>query len=94
VNLLDERIDEATKYKVWMDTGPGVLRILSCNAVLQLSAATLSRNARYKGIGNTIVQLIRPRTSGVIAPSQPIRSEERHSEKNGLSRTARLSGER
>ncbi len=45
----------------------------------------------YQGIANTIVQLIRRSTSGVIAPSQPIRSEERHL-KNGLDRTARLSG--
>jgi hypothetical protein len=33
---------------------------------------------QYQGIANTIVQLIRRSTSGVIAPSQPIRSAERH----------------
>src|ERR1700721_710381 len=37
--------------------------------------------ARYQGIANTIVQLIRCSTSGLIAPSQPIRSAERRLEK-------------
>jgi len=40
--------------------------------------------ARYKGIADTIVQLIRRSTSGVMALSQPIRSEERRLEKTGL----------
>jgi len=35
-----------------------------------------STEAQYQGIANTIVQLIRRRTSGLIAPSQPIRSDE------------------
>jgi hypothetical protein len=38
---------------------------------------------QYEGIANTIVQLIRQSTSGVISPSQPIRWEERHN-KTGL----------
>jgi len=37
--------------------------------------------ARYKGIADTIVQLIRRSTSGVMALSQPIRSEDRRLEK-------------
>jgi carbonic anhydrase len=45
------------------------------------SARTLFHEAQYKGIANTIVQLIRRRTSGVIDPSQPIRSDERHCRK-------------
>jgi len=47
---------------------------------------TLFHGPRYQGIANTIVQLIRRSTSGVIAPSQPIRSDERHV-KNRLART-------
>ena len=38
----------------------------------------LFHGAQYQGIANTIVQLIRRSTSGVIVPSQPIRSDERH----------------
>jgi hypothetical protein len=51
----------------------------------------LFHGAQYQGIANTNVQLIRRSNSGLIAPSQPILSAERHS-KNGLGRTARLSG--
>ena len=36
---------------------------------------TLFSGAQYYGIANTIVQLIRRSTSGVIRPSQPIRSD-------------------
>jgi len=36
------------------------------------------------GIANTIAQLICRSTSGVIAASQPIRSEKRHFKKSGL----------
>jgi hypothetical protein len=32
--------------------------------------------AQYKGIANTIVQLIRRPTSGLIAASRPIRSDQ------------------
>jgi len=39
---------------------------------------TLFHGPQYQGIANTIVQLIRRSTPGLIAPSQPIRSEERH----------------
>ena|ERR1700691_1459744 len=38
-------------------------------------------SAQYKGIANTIVQLICRSTAGVIAPSQPILSEEQHFER-------------
>ena len=62
-NLLDERIDHHQS----MDRtyGGGVV----CGSF---------QGGRYQGIANTIVQLIRRSTSGVIAPSQPIRSDERH----------------
>jgi len=50
---------------------------------------TLFHGDQYQGIANTIVQLIRGNTSGVMAPSQPIYSEERH-QKNGLGRNTRL----
>jgi len=39
---------------------------------------------QYQGTADTIVQLIRRSTSGVIPPSQPIRSEARHLKKTGL----------
>ncbi len=42
---------------------------------------TLFHGAQYQGIANTIVQLIRRSTSGVIASSRPIRSDERHCKK-------------
>ena len=45
---------------------------------------TLFHGAQYQGIANTIVQLIRRSTSDVIAPSQPIRSDERCRKKTGL----------
>jgi carbonic anhydrase len=45
------------------------------------SRRTLFHGAQYKGIADTIVQLIRRSTSGVIVPSQPNRSEERRLEK-------------
>jgi hypothetical protein len=37
-----------------------------------------SAGRRYQGIANTIVQLIRWSTSGVMAASQPIGPDERH----------------
>jgi hypothetical protein len=46
-------------------------------------ARTLFHGVQYQGIANTIVQLIRAGTSGVIGPSQPIRSDERNFTKNG-----------
>jgi hypothetical protein len=42
------------------------------------SGAYFIPRGQYKGIANTIVQLIPRGTSGVIGPSQPIWSEERH----------------
>ena len=68
-NLLDERID----YHQSMDWtyGHRVVR-------------TLFHGVQYQGIANTIVQLIRRSTSGVIAPSQPIRSERATLKKTGL----------
>ena len=54
---------------------------------------TSFREAQYKGVADTIVQLIRRSTSRVIAPSQPIRLEERRLEKRAWP-TARLSGEK
>jgi uncharacterized membrane protein len=45
------------------------------------SGAYFIPRGQYQGIANTIVQLIRRGTPGVIAPSQPIRSEERHCRK-------------
>jgi hypothetical protein len=63
-NLLDERIDLAPNYGLdtWAQSG----------------AHFIPRAPRYEGTANTIVQLIRRSTSRVIAPSQPIRSDERH----------------
>jgi len=46
---------------------------------------------QYLGIANTMVQLFRRRTSGVMSASQPIRSDERNF-KNGQGHTARPSG--
>jgi hypothetical protein len=59
-NLLDERI-ATTKYDlgIWKTD----------------SGALYSATPKYKGIADTIVQLIRRNTSGVIVPSQPIRSD-------------------
>jgi hypothetical protein len=42
---------------------------------------TYSGGFRYQGIANTIVQLCCQSTSGVIAASQPIRSDERNFKK-------------
>ena len=60
-SLLDERID----YHQSMDWtyGRRVMR-------------TPFHGAQYKGIANTIVQLIRRPTSGLIAASRPIRSDQ------------------
>ncbi len=68
-NLLDERID----YHQSIDWtyGHRVVR-------------TLFQGAQYQGIANTIVQLIRRSASGVVAPSRPIRSDERQCKKTGL----------
>ena len=68
-NLLDERID----YHQSIDWAYG-------HRVVR----TLFQGAQYQGIANTIVQLIRCNTSGVMAPSRPIRSDERHCKKAGL----------
>jgi hypothetical protein len=57
------------------------------------SGALHSMGPQYEGIADTIVQLIRRSTSGVIAPSQAVRSEERRLEKR-VRPYARLSGER
>jgi hypothetical protein len=40
--------------------------------------ALYSAARQYQGIANTIVQLFRRNASGVMAASQPIRSDERH----------------
>ncbi len=53
---------------------------------------TSFHGAQYKGIPDTIVQLIRRRTSGVIVPLQAVRSEERRLEKR-VWPYARVSGE-
>lgn len=45
------------------------------------SARTLFHEGRYKGIANTIVQLIHRSISGVIGASRPIRSDLRHCRK-------------
>jgi hypothetical protein len=66
-NLLDECID----YHQSMDWTYGAKEC----CVLYSTAA------QYQGIANTIVQLIPGAPSGVIAPSQPIRSEERYYKK-------------
>jgi hypothetical protein len=56
MNLLDERID--CRQSVDRETWVE-------------TRADFIAMAQYKGIADTIVQLIRRRTSGVIAPSQP-----------------------
>src|SRR5208282_8667 len=53
---------------------------------------TLFHGVQYQGIANTIVQLIRRRTSGVIALSRPIRPEERHLEKAAWPHRSPVSG--
>jgi hypothetical protein len=59
-NLLDERID--SRQKMGWTFGHRVAR-------------AWFQGAQYEGIANTIVQLIRLSTSGVIAASRAIRSQ-------------------
>ena len=59
-NLLDERIDY--RRKTGLTFGHRVAR-------------AWFQGAQYEGIANTIVQLIRRSTSGVIAPLLAIRSQ-------------------
>ncbi len=69
-NLLDERIDYNQSYgsDIWAKSG----------------AYFVPGGPNTKVSPNTIVQLIRPSASGVIPPSPPIRSDERHSRKTRL----------
>ena len=60
-NLLDEGID----YHKSMDW----------KYVLRVVRTSYSAGPQYQSTADTIVQLIRRSTSGVIAPSQPIQSE-------------------
>ena len=60
MNLLDERIDRDQSTNWGCGNGFG---------------RTLFHETQYKGIADTIVQLIHRSTSGLIAPSQPIRPE-------------------
>jgi hypothetical protein len=74
-NLLDERIDHNQSPNSGYGNGFG---------------RTLLQGTRYKGIADTIVQLIRRSTSGVITPSQPIRSEERYRQETCQGKTIAL----
>jgi hypothetical protein len=74
-NLLDERIDQR-QSRDWK-YGDRVV-------------VFYSTGPQYQGGANTIVQLIRRSTSGVITPSQPIRSEERDGKRPVRRRTMRI----